>query len=131
MLAALAVSISLTTAGLAHGASNHGISGVVYSGCASNRPWYTSSVQRVKEGTGPIKAQFNLIPDHGLTFRLLSASGVQIGGQQAWTKTETGIWRTFTSSYGNGKSFYNSFRETNSQCPDLANNYDFDGTENY
>ena len=129
-LVAFAVSVSLSAVGLAFGASQHGISGVTYSGCSGNGPWFTSTVQRVKEGTGPIKAQFNTIGSGGLTFRLLTATGVQIGGQQAWTKTETGIWRTFTSSYGNGKSFYNSFRDTNYTCPS-SQTYDFDGTETY
>jgi hypothetical protein len=85
----------------------------------------------VKAGTGPIRAQFNTVNDGGLTFRLLTASGVQIGSQQTWTKTETGIWRTFTSSYGNGQSFHNSFRNTNYSCPDNQSNYNVNGTENY
>lgn len=131
VLVASALCTCLVMAGLAYGASDHGISGTVYSGCSGSGPWFNSSTQRVKEGTGAIKAQFNTVNDGGLTFRLLTASGVQIGSQQSWTKTETGIWRTFTSSYGNGQSFYNSFRDTNYSCPDSQTNYNFDGTENY
>lgn len=130
-LAACAVAVCLVTAGVAYGASNHGISGTVYSGCSGSGPWFTSTTQRVKVGTGLIKAQFNTVNDGGLTFRLLTASGVQIGSQQSWTKTEIGIWRTFTSSYGNGQSFYNSFRDTNYSCPDNQTNYNFNGTEFY
>ena len=130
-LSALAVCVCLVMAGVAYGASNHGISGTVYSGCSGSGPWFNSSTQRVKSGTGLIKAQFNTVNDGGLTFRLLSPSGVQIGSQQTWTKTEIGIWRTFTSSYGGGKSFYNSFRDTNYSCPDNQTNYNFDGTEYY
>lgn len=130
-LAAFAVAVCGVTAGVAYGASNHGISGTVYSGCSGSGPWFNSTVQRVKAGTGLIKAQFNTINDGGLTFRLLTASGVQIGSQQSWTKTEIGIWRTFTSSYPNGASFYNSFRNTNYSCPDNQSNYNFNGTEYY
>ncbi|MDX6437917.1 MAG: hypothetical protein QOF45_500 [Gaiellaceae bacterium] len=131
VVAAFAVAVCLVTAGLAYGASDHGISGTVYSGCSGSGPWFNSTTQRVKEGTGPITAQFNTVNDGGLTFRLLTASGAQIGSQQTWTKTETGIWRTFTSSYGNGQSFYNSFRDTSYSCPDDQSNYNFDGTEHY
>lgn len=131
VLAVFAVGVCLLTAGLAYGASDHGISGTVYSGCSGSGPWFNSTTQRVKVGTGLIKAQFNTINDGGLTFRLLTASGVQIGSQQSWTKTEIGIWRTFTSSYPDGSSFYNSFRDTNYSCPDNQTNYNFDGTEYY
>ena len=130
-LAVSAVCVCLVMAGLAYGASDHGINGTVYSGCSGSGPWFNSSTQRVKAGTGPIKAQFNTVNDGVLTFRLLTSSGVQIGSEQTWTKTEIGIWRTFTSSYGNGLAFYNSFRDTNYSCPDNQTNYNFDGTENY
>jgi hypothetical protein len=130
-VAAVVVGICAVTAGVAFGASNHGISGTVYSGCSGNGPWFTSSTPRTKAGTGPIKAQFSEINDGGLTFKLLDQSNVQIGSVQTWTKTETGIWRTFASSVVNGKVFFNSFRDTNYSCPDNQNNYNFTGTEFY
>jgi hypothetical protein len=109
-------------------ASNHGISGTVYSPC-SGHTWYISSNPRTKSGTGPIKAQFSDINPGGLKWKLLNASNVQIGSQKYWTKNETGIWRTFTSSYGNGKVFYNAFAEYDGQCGYA--DYDFTGTEYY
>jgi hypothetical protein len=129
-LAAVVVAISCAT-GVAFAASNHGISGTVYSGCSGSGPWFTSSTARTKAGTGVIKAQFSEINDGGLTFKLLDRSGVQIGSVQTWTKTETGIWRTFASSVADGRVFFNSFRDTNYSCPDNQNNYNFNGTEYY
>lgn len=130
VLAGCAVCFALAAAGVAYAASNHGISGTVYSGCDGT--WYTSTTERFKTGTGPIKAEFSYINDGGLTFRLLTASGTQIGSQQSWTRSETGIWRTFTSSYAGGRGFYNSFRDTDESCPDFdQSNYNFAGTENY
>lgn len=133
LTAALAVAVVVISCatGVAFAASNHGISGTVYSGCSGSGPWFTSSTPRTKAGTGLIKAQFSEINDGGLTFKLLDQSGVQIGSVQTWTKTETGIWRTFASSVVNGKVFFNSFRDTNYSCPDNQNNYNFNGTEYY
>ncbi|HLN63816.1 MAG TPA: hypothetical protein VK464_20030 [Symbiobacteriaceae bacterium] len=127
----LAVAMSMVMAGLAMGASNHGISGTVYSGCSGNGPWYISSTQRMKSGSGAVKASFSQINDGGLTFGILDQSWAQIGVQQSWTKSETGIWRTFSSSVPDGKIFYNEFRDTNYNCPDSQNNYNFTGTEYY
>jgi hypothetical protein len=118
-------------AGVASGASNHAISGTVYSGCSGNGPWFTSSTARTKSGTGAIKAQFSDVNDGGLTFRLLDRSNVQIGSTQTWGKNETGIWRTFASSVAGGRVFFNSFRDTNYNCPDSQSNYNFTGTESY
>jgi hypothetical protein len=131
VFASLAVVVALVTAGLAYGASNHGISGTVYSGCSGNGPWFTSSTARTKAGTGAIEAQFSEINDGGLTFKLLDRSNVQIGSQQTWSKNETGIWRTFASSVSDGRVFFNSFRDTNYSCPDDQTNYNFTGTEYY
>ncbi|HET6915268.1 MAG TPA: hypothetical protein VJP41_00595 [Gaiellaceae bacterium] len=130
VLAACAICVALTAAGVAYAASNHAISGTVYSGCDGT--WYNSTNERVKAGTGPIKAEFSYINDGGLTFRLLTPGGSQIGSQQSWTWSQTGIWKTFTSSYGDGKDFYNSFRDTDESCPAWGqSDYNFDGTENY
>src|SRR5690348_15067395 len=68
-LAVVAVVVSCAT-GVAFAASNHGISGTVYSGCSGSGPWFTSSTPRTKAGTGLIKAQFSEINDGGLTFKL-------------------------------------------------------------
>lgn len=130
-IAALVVSVSCVAAGVAYGASNHGISGTVYSGCSGSGPWFISSTARTKAGTGPIKAQFSIINDGGLTFKLLDRSNVQIGSTQSWTKNETGIWRTFASSVANGRVFFNAFRDTIYTCPDNQNTYNFTGTEYY
>ena len=130
-LAVLVVVVSCAMTGVAFAASNHGISGTVYSGCSGNGPWFTSSTARTKAGTGPIQAQFSEINDGGLTFKLLDQSNVQIGSVQSWSKNETGIWRTFSSSVANGKVFFNSFRDTSYSCPDNQSNYNFTGTENY
>jgi hypothetical protein len=117
--------------GLATAASNHGISGTVYSGCSGSGPWFTSSTVRTKAGTGPIKAKFTSINDGGLTFKLLDRNNAQIGNVQSWTKNETNIWRTFKSSVSSGKVFFNSFRDTNYSCPDNQDVYNFTGTEYY
>jgi hypothetical protein len=70
-----------------YGASNHGISGTVYSGCSGQGPWFVSSTARTKAGTGAIKAIFTDINDGGLTFKLLDRNN---------------IWRTFASNVSNG-----------------------------
>ena len=129
--AVVVVAISCAMTGVAFAASNHGISGTVYSGCSGSGPWFTSSTARTKSGTGAIKAQFSELNDGGLTFKLLDKSNVQIGSVQTWSKNETGIWRTFASSVAGGKVFFNSFRDTNYNCPDSQNNYNFTGTEYY
>lgn len=128
---ALAVSISLVMAGLTYAASNHAISGTVYSGCSGQGPWYVSTVERVKEGNGDIKAQFSLINTGGLTFKLLDPFNVQIGNTQSWAKNEIGVWRTFADSVPNGTRFYNAFRETSYACPNSWSDYNFSGTEWY
>jgi hypothetical protein len=130
LLTACALCVGLTAVGIASAAADHAISGTVYSGCDGT--WYTSTNLRVKAGTGAIKAEFSSINDGGLTFKLVTPSGSQIGSQQSWTRSQTGIWRTFTSSYGDGKDFYNAFRDTNESCPDFSqSDYNFDGTEYY
>jgi len=131
LLALAIVAASCAMVGVAYGASNHGISGTVYSGCSGNGPWFVSSTARTKAGTGPIKAIFTDINDGGLTFKLLDRNNLQIGSQQSWTKSQINIWRTFASSVSNGKVFFNSFRDTNYSCPDSQNNYNFTGTEHY
>lgn len=131
LLAALVVAVSCATAGVAFGASNHGISGTVYSGCSGSGPWFISSTARTKSGTGAIKAIFTDLNDGGLSFKLLDRNNLQIGSQQSWTKSETNIWRTFASNVSGGKVFFNSFRDTNYSCPDSQNDYNFTGTEYY
>src|SRR5918912_3447394 len=115
--AIVAVAATCITAGVAYAASNHGISGTVYSGCSGSGPWFISSTARTKAGTGAIKAIFTDLNDGGLTFKLLDRNNLQIGSQQSWTKSETNIWRTFASSVADGKVFFNSFRDTNYSCP--------------
>ena len=129
--AIVAVAATCITAGVAYAASNHGISGTVYSGCSGSGPWFISSTARTKAGTGAIKAIFTDLNDGGLTFKLLDRNNLQIGSQQSWTKSETNIWRTFASSVSGGKVFFNSFRDTNYSCPDNQNDYNFTGTEYY
>jgi hypothetical protein len=128
---ALASVLTLVMAGAAYAASNHGISGTVYSGCSGKGPWYISTIARTKEGTGLIKAKFTDINEGGLTFRLLDGSNAQIGVTQSWSKNETNIWRTFATSVRNGRTFYNSFRDTVYECPSGQTNYNFTGTEYY
>lgn len=114
----------------ASAASNHAISGTVYSPCSSaGWVWYNSQTARYKEGYGTIKAQFSTINPGGLNFRLLDASNVQIGVTQQWGPNETGIWRTFSSTVPNGKRFYNSFKQLDGKCG--YGNYSFSGTEYY
>lgn len=130
--AALVVLVmGVMVAGPVYAASNHAISGTVYSGCSGNGPWYTSSVARTKAGSGAIKAKFSEINDGGLTFKILDRFNSQIGVTQSWTKTEINVWRTFASSVNDGRVFYNSFRNTNYSCPDNQDNYNFAGTEYY
>src|SRR5581483_9037724 len=117
------------TGGAAMAASNHGISGTVYSPCSGQGPWFTSSTQRQKSGTGAVKAEFATVNPGGLTFRILGQSNQQFGVQQSWTQNETGIWRTFTSSLAGGTIFYNSFKQTSSSCG--YHDYNFTGTEFY
>ena len=128
-LAVVVVAASCAMVGIAYGASNHGISGTVYSGCSGSGPWFISSTARTKAGTGAIKAIFTDLNDGGLTFKLLDRNNLQIGSQQSWTKSETNIWRTFASSVSDGKVFFNSFRDTNYSGPDNQNDYNFTGTE--
>jgi hypothetical protein len=130
-LAVAVVAVSCALVGVAYGASNHGISGTVYSGCSGQGPWFISSTARTKAGTGPIKAIFTDINDGGLTFKLLDRNNLQIGSTKSWTKSETNIWRTFASSVSNGKVFFNSFRDTIYACPDNQDIYNFTGTEFY
>ena len=129
--AIVAVAATCITAGVAYAASNHGISGTVYSGCSGSGPWFISSTARTKAGTGAIKAIFTDLNDGGLTFKLLDRNNLQIGSQQSWTKSEINIWKTFASSVADGKVFFNSFRDTNYSCPDNQNDYNFTGTEYY
>ncbi len=130
LVATAAATIVAGTAMTAQAAGNHAISGTVYSPCSSSGwVWYNSQTQRIKSGTGAIKAQFTDINPGGLNFRLLGASNNQIGSTQQWGPRETGIWRTFTSSYGGGQSFYNSFKELDGKCG--YGNYSFTGTEYY
>jgi hypothetical protein len=131
LLALAVVAASCAMVGVAYGASNHGISGTVYSGCSGSGPWFISSTARTKAGTGAIKAIFTDINDGGLTFKLLDRNNLQIGSQQSWTKSEINIWKTFASSVSDGKVFFNAFRDTNYSCPDNQNNYNFTGTEFY
>lgn len=128
LVAAAAVAAVVFSGGAAMAASNHGISGTVYSPC-SGHIWFISSTQRQKSGTGAVKAEFATVNPGGLTFRILGQSNQQFGVQQSWTENETGIWRTFTSSLAGGTIFYNSFKQTSSSCG--YHNYEFTGTEYY
>jgi hypothetical protein len=128
-LVALAAAAVVVFAGApALAASNHAISGTVYSPC-SGHTWFTSSNARTKAGTGAVRAEFVDVNPGGLTFRLLGRSNQQFGVTQQWGPNETGIWRTFTSSMGNGTTFFNSFRQTSSSCG--YHDYNFTGTEFY
>lgn len=130
VVAAGALSLLALTGGSANAASNHAISGTVYSPCSSaGWVWYNSQTARYKAGYGAIKAQFSDINPGGLNFRLLDASNAQIGITQQWGPNETGIWRTFSSSVPDGKRFYNSFKELDGKCG--YGNYSFTGTEYY
>jgi hypothetical protein len=126
-LAAAAVVVFAGAPALA--ASNHAISGTVYSPCSGNGPWFTSSNARTKAGTGAVKAEFVDVNPGGLSFRLLGRSNQQFGVTQQWGPNETGIWRTFTSSMNNGTTFFNSFRQTSTSCG--YHDYNFTGTEFY
>lgn len=89
----------------------------------------TSSNARYKSGYGAIKAQFNSIGPNGLGFRVLSASGNNLGTTKHWTEQETDITRTLATGISDGTRFYNSFRETGTQCN--VGNHEFDGSEWY
>lgn len=111
----------------ASAASNHGVSGTVYSPC-SGQIWFEGGA-RTKEGTGLVKLQFSTLNPGGVTWKLLGQSNQQYGSVQSWIASETGIWRTLDSSMGNGTIFFNDFKEYDGQCG--HGNYNFAGTEYY
>lgn len=128
--AAAAAAIVSTTATTAVAASNHSISGTVYSPCSSaGHAWYTSSTPRYKEGAGTIKVIFSDLNRGGLYFKLRDANGLTIGITQSWAFTETEIWKNLATNVTNGRRFYNSFKQISSACN--QGDYNFAGTEYY
>lgn len=128
--AAAAAAIVSATGTSAVAASNHSISGTVYSPCSSaGHAWYTSSTPRYKEGYGNIKVIFSDLNRGGLYFKLRDANGLTIGYTQSWAFTETEIWKTLATSVSDGKRFYNSFKQISSSCG--LGDYNFAGTEYY
>lgn len=113
-------------AGPASAASWNYVSGTVYSPC-SGKVWYQSTNGHTKVGTGSVQLQFSNLNPGGVSWKLLGQSGQQIGSQQNWGGTETGITRTLASSVTNGTTFYNMFKEYDGKCGYA--NYNFTGSE--
>lgn len=114
---------------MASAASDHAVSGTVIDPCAGGG-WYESDNARTKSGTGAIKLEFSKINPGGIDWELLGKENQLIGSEQEWTKTETGVWRTFSSSVANGTTFYNTFEDGDQSDCDQGG-YDFSGTESY
>jgi hypothetical protein len=111
-------------------ASNHAISGTVYSPCSSaGWAWYNSSTARYKEGTSLMKVRFSDLNKGGLNFKSRDAYNLTIGNVVSFAYTETDIWRTQASSVANGRKFYNSFKQVSSSCG--LSDYNFSGTQYY
>ncbi|WP_347350313.1 hypothetical protein [Intrasporangium sp.] len=127
---ALAAAFLVTGVGTAQAASNHAISGTVYSPCSSaGWAWYNSSTARYKEGTGAMKVIFSDLNKGGLNFKSRDASNLTIGNVVSFAYSETDIWRTQASSVANGRKFYNSFKQVSSACN--QKDYNFSGTQSY
>jgi hypothetical protein len=129
MVSMIAASVIIPVAAFA--ASEHAVSGTVYSGCSGEGPWYTSSIARTKSGTGPITLEFSQVNTGGKTWMLLDSHNAQIGTTESWGPNETNYWQTLASNVSGGTVFYNSFRDTNYTCPSLQSTYNFAGTEYY
>jgi hypothetical protein len=127
---ALAAAFLATGAISAQAASNHAISGTVYSPCSSaGWAWYNSSTARYKEGTGILKVTFSDLNKGGLNFKSRDASNLTIGNPVSFAYSETDTWRTQASSVANGRKFYNSFKQVSSSCG--LSDYNFSGTQYY
>jgi hypothetical protein len=112
-------------------ASDHAVSGTVYSGCSGKGPWYESSTARTKSGVGAVKLEFTQVNSGGIDWELLGQSNQQYGSEQAWGPNETGTFQTLDSSMANGTIFFNYFRDQDYTCPSGESTYNFVGTESY